>query len=118
MVVNRVAQEWQDQNRRAVKDRHGRTRAPHRQPRASKRPTTERLARQAIYNDWRRDDGGYAEMLAAKYQLLKPQRHAVIRTGYRQSSRISAASRGCASGSSAASRRSTAPRRRSTPRRA
>jgi hypothetical protein len=70
MVVTRIAQEWQDRNRRPVKI----------DPQALdhlidnlaglESPDTERLARQAIYNDGAVTMEDIPEVLAAKYQLL------------------------------------------------
>ena len=70
MAVNRVAEEWQKQNARAVKI----------EPEALdhlidnlaglESPDTERLARQAIFNDGALTMADMPEVLAAKYQLL------------------------------------------------
>jgi hypothetical protein len=70
MVVNRVAEDWQKQNARAVKI----------DPQALEHlianlsgldsPDTERLARQAIYNDGALTMADIPAVLAAKYQLL------------------------------------------------
>jgi ATPase family associated with various cellular activities (AAA) len=70
MVVTRIAQEWQDRNRRPVKI----------DPQALdhlidnlsglESPDTERLARQAIYNDGAVTMEDIPDVLAAKYQLL------------------------------------------------
>jgi hypothetical protein len=70
LVVNRIAQEWQDQNRRPVKmDREA---LEHLIDNLAglEAPDTERLARQAIYNDGAVTMADMPDVLASKYQLL------------------------------------------------
>jgi ATP-dependent 26S proteasome regulatory subunit len=70
MVVSRIAQEWQDRNHRPVKIDP--TALEHLVDNLAglESPDTERLARQAIYNDGALTMDDIPEVLAAKYQLL------------------------------------------------
>jgi len=70
MVVSRVAQEWQDQNRRAVKMDPDAVEHLIDNLAGLEAPDTERLARQAIYNDGAVTMADMPSVLAAKYQLL------------------------------------------------
>ncbi len=70
MVVSRIAQEWQDRNRRPVKIDPDALEHLIDNLAGLESPDTERLARQAIYNDGAVTMEDIPEVLAAKYQLL------------------------------------------------
>lgn len=70
MVVSRVAQEWQTQNRRSVKIDPDALEHLIDNLAGLEAPDTERLARQAIYNDGALTMADIPDVLAAKYELL------------------------------------------------
>ncbi len=82
MVVHRVAQDWQNSTGRAAKidDRAFEHLVDNLSGLES--PDTERLARQAIFNDGALIDGGSAGCAGREVPASEPWRHAVIRTGY------------------------------------
>ena len=71
MIVMRVAQEWRGRERRTPAKIDAEA-LEHLVDNLAglETPDTERLARQAIFNDGALTDGGHALVLAAKYQLL------------------------------------------------